>query len=180
MDDDFVRIRSNAWVRPKWFTGPEAVDVVVQNAFIVLHDLDLPLYTWSGSANPKWHTHHDLFRFNRIALRAWAIYGTEANDGKFPYRVGHKLKTGFDDSDLSLRVFMKDRIIIMDNRWFWDFGEELVNEGGLQGIRSKELKAPHEKVMKDMWGKYAVFNDRDGTRFNFRVNVERKSPLGYK
>lgn len=175
IDDDLNRIRSNIWARGgRWYNDTATIRQVIDNGFNTLVDLDLPLYTWSGKELLMWYKTTDPFKLNAMAMRAWAMYAPENLGRQFPYRIADGFVT-FNDYSMTLEVLLKSRVLIMDRRWYFDFGTAERDVGGLQTLRTKATRSADERLMKERWKGH----------FNLSgaipdVVVQRRSPLGHK
>jgi len=174
IDDDLNRIRSNVWQRPRWYTDPQVIREVVENGINILVDLDLPMFTWIGRENPQWLSNCDLFKANALVMRAWLMYATDRDGGKFPYRTDEGTKT-LNDYSISLEILLNSRVVLMDKRWFFDFGSSEKDIGGLQSLRTSEVRRNDENYMRQKWGKHF-----DNISKFPGLDVNRKSPAGYK
>ena len=65
-----------------------------------------------------------------------------------------------EDIDLTMKHLLRNRIVYIDNRFYFDFGKAWGNQGGLQGIRTSEIETRDRARLQRRWGRYVRLGER--------------------
>jgi len=187
IDDDFRAAYSRSWQKPRKYTDPEAIRAIIECAVNVCADLDKTLFTWTREQQVVWHTNNSPFSLTFPISCGFIFYrGTHGKNMRFDESLQSK-----GDLDMSFQGMLHDRVILLDRRWFMDFGVLLGETGGEQARRTSETQLRDERLVKAKWKKYAELGAREA-KFSstarkssanvakFVMRVPRRSPLGYK
>jgi hypothetical protein len=143
VDDDLKGIRPMVGKSRKLITDADRLLAIVANSVQVCEDLGIHLFAWSRNPNAAYFRAFDPM--NLVAPLAGA-FGVIGRDYRFA-----DLSRG-EDLDLTLQGLLKDRVVFIDNRYYFDFGKVGSGAGGLQGVRSDARRERDSAYLRRKWG----------------------------
>jgi hypothetical protein len=181
VDDDLKEVVSLVWPHKRHYREPEVVYGLVENAVNTLCDLGLHLYSWNPCAHPGAYSNCQPFQLCGTYSSVAVFLG---RDYRFEENV-----TGRSDLDMCLQVLLNDRVLVRDNRFWWNFGMIGAGSGGLQAMRTRENWRKDSEFLKQKWGDHisvgvssasSKLHGRKGSgkTEGMQINVTRKSALG--
>lgn len=186
-DDDFRGAVSRTWQRPRKYTDPDVIRCIIESAVDVCHDLDKTLFTWTREQQVVWHNNGDPVSITFPISCGFVFHrGTHGQHMRFDEHIRSK-----GDLDMSFQAMLHDRVILLDRRWFMNFGVLLGEVGGEQARRTSATQAADELYIKQKWKGHAELGARaanyspqarHGAKFvkKFVMRVKRRSPLGFR
>lgn len=187
-DDDLVSAKSmvNTWPRrekeSRLKTTFEFV-TMVENMVNLLCDMNLSLGGFSMQPHPVAYTNCEPFSLSKLVQAGIVVRGRN-------FRFDDK--TDHFDADIVLQVLMQNRILLKDNRFYWNYGVASGNEGGQQSVQHSTTWDKQKRYMQGKWGKYISFESasimgkigkQTGGKVSqqgFGVYVQRRSPLAVR
>ena len=112
-----------------------------------------------------------------MLFRSYVIIGRE-------YRYDETLMS-HADIDMTLQVLHRDRVTVIDNRFYFNFGQMFGIRGGDQSLRTSGIIKSDRAYLKLKWKKHVDFsgkkirvgnNDKASVRrtIGFEIRVKRK------
>jgi hypothetical protein len=177
LDDDFRCVRPLVGDRRAKITDPDAIRQIIENGLLVARDLGLSVFAWNRNPNPVMFQPFSPFGFVGPACGAFGVIGKK-------FTFDRALIHG-EDCDFTLRALQAERIILCDNRYYFDFGPIGSSKGGLQGIRTDERIARDIEKLERRWGAHLSLSDRAGSqnwrggkgKTGMKIRVQRRNPL---
>jgi len=169
-DDDLSCVRALVGRTQRKIVEPEAIHAILWSAYMCTRDLGLSLFSFCRDA--RWaimkYLPHDPYSLNGPAAGCFGVIGRRV-------RFNEELITR-EDVDLTLQSLLKDRITLHDRRFYFDYGRTWHGAGGNQGRRTKANEAADLKTVKDRWGAYVSFSNKEhGDNASMSVRVPRKN-----
>jgi hypothetical protein len=156
IDDDLRDVRPMVGVKRKPITDPDVIRVIIENGVRCATDLGLHLFSWNRNPVPMYFQPNNPIEFAGPCAGAFGVIGRK-------FRFDTSLIHG-EDCDLTMQALLRDRVVLIDNRFYWQFGPVHQGEGGLQQIRTHEkIKADIDKLRK-RWGSYLVLDAKPGSQ----------------
>lgn len=186
-DDDFQGAVSRTWRQPKRYTDPDVVRCIIESGVDICNDLDTTLFTWTRERQVVWQNNGDPFSLTFPISCGFIFHrGTHGAHMRFDENIRSK-----GDLDMAFQGMLHDRVILLDRRWFMDFGVLLGEVGGEQARRTSATQAADEAYVKAKWKGHAELGARaanyspaarGGASFvkKFVMRVKRRSPLGIR
>lgn len=76
------------------------------------------------------------------------------------------------DLDLTMRLLLQERYVLVDARYYWDFGQVFAGKGGNVGTITSEARAADRARLRERWGQYlGVTRKRDGLSKGLKVAI---------
>ena len=113
---------------------------------------------------------HNPYSFVAPAAGCFGIVGREL-------RFDEALVTR-EDVDITLQTLLKNRILLHDRRFYFDFGRTWKGSGGNQGRRTAQVERLDNERIANKWGSYISFSTKDSKGAAMSIRVKRKSELG--
>lgn len=136
------------------------------------------MFCWNRSAHPAAFRPHDPLHLTAPIAGAFGIGGKDC--------IPDSRLTAYEDVDLSLQALLRHRVILCDNRYYWDFGRCWHGRGGNQGIRTSNSDMRDREILRGRWGPYLEVGTTGNKRnpvfgksnvFGMKVRVTRRSPV---
>lgn len=164
VDDDLNRVV--AWTG-QWYRvlSSEDVHYLIRSTATLATDAGLSIFGWSNFGRPTYLKHNKPISFKGPISRAFGLVGRKI-------RWDERL-IGSVDTDATLQALMEERIILMDDRFYWDCGRILGNKGGLQSIRTSENRTRDIGIMRSKWGDCFCLQGNTGGTPKNSIRVER-------
>jgi hypothetical protein len=145
-DDDLEWVASyvKTYPRPVRYTDPRDLQIIVENAVNVLCDLDISLHGWNRMPHPGVFNPTNPVSFTGVLTAAFLVRGRK-------YRFDVELDAC--DLDFVLQNLLKDRILIKDMRYYWNFGVTGM-AGGWQSIYTQKMADEGRVKLTEKWGSY--------------------------
>jgi hypothetical protein len=125
---------------------------IIFNSVQICVDLGIQRFGWSRSPNPALTLGHDPIRFCAPCMGAVGVIGKHI-------RYDRSLTYG-EDVDFTLKHILRNRIVYIDNRFYFHFGKAWGNRGGLQGIRTNEIESSDRLRLQQRWGRYVRLGEK--------------------
>ena len=171
-DDDLTCVRGLMGSRQRKIVEPEAIARILWNAYQTTSDLNLSLFGFARDV--RWAIMaalpHNPYSFVAPAAGCFGIVGKEL-------RFDDMLVTR-EDVDVTLQALLKQRILLHDRRFYFDFGRTWKGAGGNQGRRTAEVERIDNERIASKWGSYISFSTKDSKGAAMSIRVKRKSELG--
>lgn len=169
IDDDLNCVRALVGRAQRKIVEPDAILAILHSAYNCTRDLGVSLFCFCRDA--RWavmkYLPHDPLSLNGPAAGAFGVVGRKV---KFDETLVTR-----EDIDLAMQSLMRDRIILHDRRFYFDFGRTWCGAGGNQGRRTKANESADLKAMKERWGAYVAFSNAEhGENTAMSVRVPRK------
>ena len=174
-DDDLVGVQSLVGRRVRKLDSPGELLQILENMVNVCSDLGVKLFGFNRNPHPGQFSAADPFAFNSPAAACWGICGKEL--------LPDSRLTTYEDIDLAMACLLKNRVVMSDRRFYWNFGPVWYGQGGCQGIRTSETEETDRLIMRRKWGGWLDLgvskNSFVGnkTSFGMSIKVTRKSHL---
>ena len=146
VDDDLKGVRPMVGTKRKAITDPADIAAIIENGARVAAELGKSVYCWNRNPNPMWFAPHDPFHMVAPVAGAFGVIGRRL-------RFDPSLSDG-EDVDFCLSALLHDRVVIADNRFYFDFGSVMAGAGGLQTVRTQELMLADRRKLEERWGQY--------------------------
>ena len=173
VDDDLRGVVSLVGIKVRKYTEPTAVLQIIENMVNVSADLGLPVFGWNRNPRPLQFFASDPFGLVGPVSGAWGMIGH-----------GYKPDAGlssYEDLDLTMQVLRKDRVVLVDRRFYFDFGGVWRGKGGNQGLRTSESEDRDRLILERKWGAYIsvqkssnVVRSKTSETFGMSVRVRRR------
>jgi hypothetical protein len=176
VDDDLRRVVS--CITGRTITAPEAIKQLIENSLQVAEDCGIGVFCWSRTLN-RTLTHPDERPFNFTAPVA-SVFGQR---GLARHRHWDSDFPGKADYEFTLRTLMEDRILLGDNRFYFDCGPPFRGTGGNAGRITKKQIAETDRLLKERYGAAADLGSRDTYQHprpsigGMGIRVRRKATL---
>ncbi len=176
VDDDFKGVISQVGRRPRRITEPAAIQRIIENQLTACNDLELSMFCWNRSAHPGRFQSHSPFNLCAPGAGAFGIGGKCC--------MPDPRLVAYEDVDLSMQSLLRHRVILCDNRYYFDFGRCWQGKGGNQGIRTSDSDEADRAVLLRRWGRYLDVSAGDTKNksgfkkanvFGMSIKVRRKS-----
>lgn len=175
-DDDLKHVWCVVGQRPRKFKDADKIRRIIENSIQISKDLGISLFYYSRNKKPWSFSAGDPFAF--CGGFAGGMFGINGRDLKFDTQLFTR-----EDLDLTLQALKKDRIILSDRRFYFDFGHTFGGDGGNQGLRTDQSEENDKKYMRNKWKGSIKFDHMDSGKAKkkfttgTRMLVKRKSPL---
>lgn len=182
-DDDlewvasYVETHSKTLKRPKRYTRPEDLQRIVENGVNLLCDLDISLMGWNRMPHPGAFNPITPLSLTGALTSALLVRGRK-------YRLDVDLDAC--ELDLLLQNLLKDRVIIKDMRFYWNFGVTGM-AGGWADAYTQQMAEDGRARLYKKWGTYISISKLPATsRMNgqamgktqsFGHVVQRRNPV---
>ena len=166
-DDDLQNICSHVGERQRHIIEPKLIKQIFNNSINICNDLDIKLFGYNRNGHPKWFKPFDPFSVTSPCAGCFGVIGRDYNFDKDMFTR--------QDIDLTMQVLLKDRIVFVDNRFYFNFGTVWKGEGGCQGLRTQEQEEQTKKLMYKKWGKLINLDTKKKQSTGFSINVKRKT-----
>lgn len=173
-DDDLKKVTST--MSGTASTDPKVITAIIENGIQVATDTKLGLIGWSAVANPLQFVPFKPIRLVG-AIRACFIIANDARNRRFDDGLVDR-----EDLDFVMQALLKDRVVYIDSRFYFDFGNCMSGMGGLQGKRTDDNFAKSEALMRQKWGNYfsskvtANSSSKAGSRLSRSKNLRSQHP----
>ena len=167
-------------VNGRSYSDADFLEGLLLTGAMMMQDSGLSLYGWTICPHPVAYNNCEPYGLNRLVQGA--IY-VKRDAWRFDDSTEHF------DVDCTLTHLLKERILLRDNRFFWDFGVTSGNFGGQQSSKSRHTGKSVEEGYRDIkkkWGKYFILGGRSvrarvsggaANQIAFGVLVRRRSSL---
>lgn len=147
-DDDLKVVRVIGDGTSKLIKKPDVIIDVIENMIEIAEDLDIGLFGWNRCSNPMQYFHGDP-----LALTS-PIAGTFGVRGPARYRKLDSTVYPRADFDWVMYAILKDRITLVDRRFYFDHGPVFSGKGGtVDVIKANQFQRATEILIK-RWGRY--------------------------
>ena len=155
-DDDLENVQSNTGSKRR-IVDPEQILAIIENAMRACHDLGLTGFCWSRTPNTTViHPEYRPIVPTQMMAGILGVMGA-ARSRKQDIAMSSRC-----DLDFSLDMFLKDRCIYADIRYFFDFGLAGEGRGGGVGLTTTEKIVSGTKLLRQRWGRYVSEQRRPG------------------
>jgi hypothetical protein len=161
IDDDLRRVVSEVSVfgRRRVIVDPSDIRAIIENGVRILQDLELPLFGWGGSQYQQWdHPQLNSFCFESAVSGAFIVRNGTGS------AWNRNLMTQVD-FELSMQTLLKQRAIVTDKRFFFDFGDDDLSAGGLSNLVNDKIRRSDEDLILSQWGQYVEVQEKK-TRYS--------------
>jgi hypothetical protein len=141
-DDDLKSVRSLQ--SQEIYKDAEDIEQMIYNGYMVAKDIGVSLFCFNRNANPIQYFSYDPIGLVHPVAGAFGIIGR-----KFCFDC--RLTTR-EDVDLTMQALLKDRIVIGDRRFYFDFGAVWKGKGGNQGLRTSQREKDDVDMLSEKWG----------------------------
>lgn len=157
LDDDFAGVIALIGRHTRSIKEPAAILKLFENQMQMCVDLGLSLFGFQREPNPMWLNGGNPFSLTAPAYAAIGVVGR-----KLKYDVSLSQR---EDLDLTMQALLKERVVLIDRRYYFDFGPVWSGRGGQQGMRTSEREIAETKKMKQRWGEYVQIEtaNKNGT-----------------
>lgn len=152
MDDDLQGVWSIVGHTVRRMYDPGAIQQIIENALHIAKGMDTSLFGWRRSYKFQQFRPYHPFGFVGIIAGAMGVIG---RDLRFDLKIDQR----GEDIDLTMQCLLKKRIVYIDDRFIFDFGNITSSAGGLQGMRTEEKDSKDKLYLKEKWGSYIKFKD---------------------
>lgn len=167
VDDDVRRAHSKVGKVVKYYSQPNDVMQIVENAYAMALGVGAKLFGFTQEGNILGFRPQDPLVFTGWIGTVIGIIGRGI-------RYDERLAIGSEDLDISLKHLLEHRIIFMDDRFHFESVNRLRAMGGNAFNRSLEREQRESEHLKRVWGKYIrVAFKESGTRVK-SVRVQRR------
>jgi len=146
VDDDFQSVHAWPGRKRRIYKQPEAILAIIEGTARLAAEAGVRLFGWSNAGKPLYFRPHDPFDFRGPVGRA---LGTVGDGVKWDERLVTMV-----DTDVTLQELLTTRIVLLDTRFYFHCGAIYGNRGGLQRIRTRELRERDLALMKRKWGEW--------------------------
>lgn len=166
IDDDLRCVRALVGRVTRKITEPAAIHRIVWNGYMTARDLGISAFCWCRDVRSSVMVYlpHDPYSLNGPIGGAVGLVGR-----RFEW---YTELLGRTDADLTMQCLLKDRILIHDRRFYFDFGMMWSGAGWNSGKRTAETESRDMKEIAKRWGPYVSFsstNKAGGSAFSVRV-----------
>jgi len=176
VDDDLKAIISIVGRRSRKIVQPASILRIIDNGFRVADDLGLKLFGWNRNPNPMQFFATDPFGWVGPVAGIIGMIGNE-------YIPDRRL-SNYEYVDMTMQCLLKDRVVMCDRRYYFDFGRVWKGVGGLQGVRTSDSEERDRAFISRKWGRYAnvgMSNNATRTKTSastgMQIRVLRKSQI---
>lgn len=154
-DDDLQGLRPTL-TRPALVTDPDVIRDVIENQVVCCHDLQLGVFCWIRSQN-KLLLEPEYFPYRLVMpiQGCWGVMNTARR------RLFDPGMNGRGDVDFTLETLVRDRVILTDCRWYWDFGRVSAGKGGNAGMLTTDELDTAQRDIETKWGNAVSFGTTD-------------------
>ena len=160
----------------KLVTDPGFIRAVIENGVQIATDLNIGLYGWSRSIMTRTFRSMRVKPFSLVA----PIFSTYIRRGPARYRLYDQDMQGRSDTDLVLRTLMEDRIVLADNRFYFDHGAIFSGKGGCVDLITADQYERATTLLKDRWGAYCEVEGKSRTADRGAVATKDRCALKVK
>lgn len=163
-DDDLTGVNCMVGRKVRRITDPRAIERIIANGAQIASDLGVEAFCWGRNPNPMWFQPHRPIGMVGPVSNTWGIVGRSL---RFDTQL-----VSMGDVDANMRALLQSRVIITDNRFYFDHGPIFTGSGGLQGIRTHENRMEGLGILKKRWGQYLILDqpsERGATKLQIRV-----------
>lgn len=160
-DDDLQHV--DAWHgsggRRVWnkVTHPEDILQILENGVRVATDLDVGAFGWGKSKNEAFSKcDHTPYSFTGLVANVFGVRGSARKRYYDPRMIGRA------SVDWTLRTLLEDRIVLVDNRIFFDCGTIFGGKGGNSGMVTTKMFEEASRNLKETWGRHVRFGANKG------------------
>lgn len=143
VDDDMTAIGWTLNRQPKKLSV-EHVDYIIQNAFIMAADIDVPCWGMNVNNDPKAYSIISPFNFTLPILGPFLALR------KFELRYDTRIHLK-EDYDFFLQHIHKYRKVLRFNYLFYLVDHQKM-PGGCQTYRNPEIEKEHNRMLQEKWG----------------------------
>jgi hypothetical protein len=166
VDDDFHAIYCWPGRKRRVITEPDRIEQVIFSLATVAKDAGARLFGWSNAGRPHYYSDGRPFEFRGPVGRAFGVIGKEV---KWDERLITMV-----DTDATLEELKTTGFVLIDDRLYFHCGAIYGNRGGMQAIRTNDLRQADEKLMLQKWGERINISERSKTGTS--TNTIRKNP----
>ena len=150
-DDDLFGVRSTVGSR-RYLTDPEEILAVLENAATACCDLGLTTFCFSRTSNTT------IIRpAERPIVPVQQVYGCWGVMNEARERLYDTTLKSRADLDWTLNTLLRDRCVLADVRFYFDFGASFSGAGGNSGlVTAEDFRRSTETVAK-RWGRAISF-----------------------
>jgi hypothetical protein len=146
VDDDFRSVHAWPGRKRRVYTEPDVVLAIIEATARLARDAGVRLFGWSNAGKPLYFKPHDWLDFRGPVGRA---LGTVGEGVQWDERLVTMV-----DTDATLQELLTTRIVLLDSRFYFHCGAIYGNRGGLQRIRTDDLRQRDLTLMQRKWGGY--------------------------
>lgn len=166
MDDDLTTLYCMTEEKARNIKDKEEVIQILINSAVMAKDMGVHCFGYSQT---------DIRKFNgtepfRLSTWVGGVIGV----------IGRKYRFRNDyfkvDIDFCLKNLLVDRIIFMDNRYYFIQNRDN-NTGGNSAFRTMEAYQKSCETLKRKWGKYIKIKMGKGSQISISLNVKRKQEV---
>jgi len=168
IDDDLKMVVVWSGGGYRQVTNHEEIDRILYVTAQAATDARVKLFAWGRRGNPAYFFQNNPFSFTNPIAAAFGQIGRTL-------RWDDNLIGNLEDTDLTLQSLMKDRIVLIDTRYYFHFGKTWGEKGGAQAIRTQEVRDRDVEYVQKKWGKYLDCTRKSrGATMSNRIKVQRK------
>jgi len=151
IDDDFELVKSMTG-GCRTIRRHEEILSIIENGARVALDLGVSTFTWTRNYNP--------IMVNAVAMPfkpVGQLAGAFGVIGSAKHRLMDPACSGRNGPDLTLATLLVDRVIICDQRFYFQCGTMFGGIGGNTGLIDDQRFSLSTRRLKEKWGKHIVF-----------------------
>lgn len=175
LDDDLKCVHGMVHAKLRTIVDPDILLMLLENSATIISDLGILLGGFAvAGTRQMYYSNCDPISLNKWLGQVYVINLRLYGQGT----CFDELMDIAEDDDFSLKALCNSRVIIKDERFWWDFGEVMGNAGGLQTKRTQAMERESHRRLKERWkGSVACELDSAGHIVGVKVSVNRKNSL---
>ncbi|HPD15791.1 MAG TPA: hypothetical protein PLE19_12625 [Planctomycetota bacterium] len=144
VDDDFQSVHAWPGRKRRIYRDPDRLMGIIEGTARLAAEAGARLFGWSNAGKPLYFRPHDPFDFRGPVGR---VLGTVGDAVAWDERLATMV-----DTDATLQELLVNRFVLLDTRFYFHCGAIYGNRGGLQRIRTRELRERDLALMRRKWG----------------------------
>ena len=170
IDDDLRHVKCQVGRYVRTTSDPGAIMQILLNGRNLAKDMGVSLFSWGRSPHPMQFRGHDPFSLTGPCVGASGIVGRQIV-------VDTQLENRFD-LDFTMRAIMRDRFVIHDKRFYFDFGPTGYGRGGLRSKVTIEGQRRSTEILKMRWGiNLAIDKKLRSGAMNMSIRLPRRAAI---
>lgn len=153
VDDDLKRVVISDGFSSRVTVDPDEIKQIFVNASNVCEDLGLGVFAFCRQPNPMVARQDETpFRLVGPVSCTFGMLGS-ARERLFDERF-----IGRDDFDWTMRTLIDDRVLFIDNRFYFDHGPIFSGRGGNVGLVNQKSFEKSSSILKQLYGNAINFS----------------------
>lgn len=154
VDDDFKQVVISDGMSRRVTKDPEDIQQIFVNAANICEDLGLGVFAFCRQPNPMVARQDEFpFRLAHPVSSTFGMLGSGRN------RFFDERFIGRDDFDWTLRTLIEDRILFLENRFYFDHGPIYSGKGGNVGLIDRDSFVQSSSLLKQLYGSAVDFSE---------------------